>query len=457
MMVPEWRPARDVGVPPAAEKGIRIVDRPNILYIHSHDTGRYVQPYGHAVSTPNIQRLAERGVLFRQAFCAGPTCSASRAAMLTGQCCHSSGMIGLAHRGFPLKDYSQHIVHTLRKAGYRSALAGVQHIADDPAKIGYDEILTTGGDTPHEAAAKFLAGPPKRPFFLSVGFGNTHRVFPDPAPEDDPRWTLPPAPLPDTPRTREDMAAFKTSARMLDRKMGVVFDALDAGGLADRTLVICTTDHGIAFPYMKCNLTDGGIGVMLILAGPGGFAGGNVCDSLVSQVDLFPTLCELLGIDTPAWCQGRSIMPLVRGQTEQIRDEVFAEVTYHAAYEPMRCVRTGRYKYIRRFGGRTAPVLPNCDDSPSKDVWLEAGWAERKLAAEELYDLVFDPNEANNLAADPAASDVLADMRARLDRWMRQTDDPLLKHDPVPAPPGARVNDPDGLSPQEPLKCLLGR
>ena len=68
-------------------------ERPNVLYLHSHDTGRYVQPYGYDVPTPNIQRLAEQGILFRQAFCAAPTCSPSRAALLTGQCAHSSGML----------------------------------------------------------------------------------------------------------------------------------------------------------------------------------------------------------------------------------------------------------------------------------------------------------------------------------------------------------------------------
>ena len=90
--------------------------KPNILYLHSHDTGRYVQPYGHSVPTPNIQRLADQGLLFRQAFCAAPTCSGSRACLLTGQWAHSNGMIGLAHRGFELNDYDHHLVKTLRDA-----------------------------------------------------------------------------------------------------------------------------------------------------------------------------------------------------------------------------------------------------------------------------------------------------------------------------------------------------
>lgn len=292
---------------------------PNILYIHSHDTGRYVQPYGHAVPTPRLQRLAREGVLFRQAFCAGPTCSPSRAALLTGRYPHACGMIGLAHRGFSLNDYSHHLVHTLRQAGYTSALAGVQHVASDksgPAwkTIGYDRCLGEA-DVAHERTAEFLTSRPRRPFFLSVGFNETHREFPPLGPDDDPDHCLPPAPLPDAPETREDMARFIASARALDAKIGTVLDALDASGLASHTLVIATTDHGIAFPRMKCNLTDAGIGVMLILRGPGGFAGGRVCDALVSHVDLFPTVCGLLGVDAlrgsrgPRSCRSSAATP----------------------------------------------------------------------------------------------------------------------------------------------------
>ena len=106
--------------------------KPNVLYLHSHDTGRYVQPYGHPVPTPNIQRLADQGLLFRNAFCAAPSCSGSRARLLTGQWAHSNGMIGLAHRGFELHNYRHHIVRTLRDAGYWTALVGEQHLSRDP-------------------------------------------------------------------------------------------------------------------------------------------------------------------------------------------------------------------------------------------------------------------------------------------------------------------------------------
>ncbi|MBN1641048.1 MAG: sulfatase [Anaerolineae bacterium] len=423
--------------------------RPNILYIHTHDIGRYVQPYGYAVPTPHIQALAEEGVLFRQAFCANPTCSASRAALLTGMYPHNNGMTGLAHRGWSLNDYGQHILHTLRGAGYETALAGVQHVAHGPdawQRIGYDRWL--GSEDAQAHAAAYLESAPREPFFLSVGFSDTHREFGPLSDAADPRYCRPPEPLPDTPETREDMAHFMTSARDVDAKMGTVLAALKHAGLAENTLVICTTDHGIAFPRMKCTLTDSGTHIMLILRGPGGFEGGRVVNSLVSHIDLFPTLCDLLEIEPPAWLQGVSLMPLIRDEATDVRNEVFTEVNYHAAYEPMRAIRTARWKYIRRYDDRSGPVLPNCDDSPSKSLWLDHGWAEMAPDPEALFDLVFDPHEAHNLIGDPRAQAVLEDLRARLDAWMHATGDPLLAGR-IPAPPGAVVNDPDGLSPRE--------
>jgi N-sulfoglucosamine sulfohydrolase len=434
-------------------------DRPNILYLHSHDTGRYIQPYGYAIATPHLQVLADQGMVFRHAFTVAPTCSPSRACLLTGECAHSNGMLGLAHRGWRLDDYGKHIIHTLHPLGYRSALAGVQHITTfregrGPLEaIGYGELLDThgrGGEGIAEAAVEFLSRPHERPFFLSVGFVETHRRFPEPGLEDDPRWCRPPMPIPDTEATRRDAAAFRATARVLDRNMGTVLAALDTNGLTDGTLVVCTTDHGIAFPSMKCNLTVHGTGVMLMMRGPGGFAGGRVCDALVSQLDVYPTVCDLLGVARPDRLQGRSLMPIVRGEADEVNDEIYGEVTYHAAYEPQRSVRTKRWCYIRRFGGRDRPVLPNCDDSPSKDVWLEHGWRDRATGEEQFYDCVFDPNEANNVAGRPEARSVLDEMRGRLDAWMRRTDDPLLAG-PVPAPSGAEVNDPDDLSPNDPV------
>jgi len=427
--------------------------QPNVVYIHSHDTGRYIQPYGHPVPTPNLQKFAEGGVLFRRAFSAAPTCSPSRAALLTGQTAHGSGMVGLAHRGFRLADPKRHLASFLQSQGYRTALCNVQHEApaEGIAGLGYSEILRPPKNTGPEAAQKaveFLNNAPKQPFFLACGFFETHREYPVAGPKEDPRYTQPPAILPDVPQVRQDMANFKASARVLDDSMGAVFQALARNGLEDNTLVVCTTDHGIAFPGMKCNLTDHGIGVMLMMRGPGGFTGGKVADAMVSHLDVYPTLCEVLGLTKPAWLEGRSLLPVVRGEKAEIREDLFAEVSYHAAYEPKRAVRTQRWKYARRFDTRGKENLPNCDDGLSKSHLLDFGWRERPVATEELFDLTFDPAERRNLAAAADHVPVLKEMRDRLDRWMQTTNDPLL-NGKVPAPPGAVVNNPDGLSPKE--------
>ena len=424
----------------------------NILYIHSHDTGRYVQPYGYAIPTPNIQRLAEKGVLFRRAFDAAPTCSPSRAALLTGAAPHSCGMFGLVNRGFELRDKSKHLACWLKARSFTTALVGVQHVVRDPRAAGYyDTVVATDTKTARvvaPAAADYLGGGPKEPFFMSVGFSETHRAFSELTPVEDPRYCQPPTPLPDTPAIRRDMACYKNSAARLDRGVGLVLQALQDAGLADRTLVICTTDHGIAFPKMKCHLTDHGTGVMLILQGPGGFSGGRVLDSLVSQIDLFPTICELIGEEPPSWLEGTSLMPLIRGECDEVNEGIFAEVNYHCPYEPQRSVRTQRHRYVRRYIDRETPLLGNCDGSPSKEELMAVGWTTSRVDKEQLYDLMLDPTEAHNLAADQRYQSVLQESRSRLDAWMERTGDPLLQG-PVPPAAEAVVNRPDDVEPQD--------
>jgi arylsulfatase A-like enzyme len=428
------------------------VQPPNIVYLHSHDTGRYVQPYGHQIQTPNMQRLADQGLLFRQAFCAAPSCSGSRACLLTGQWAHVNGMTGLAHRGWKLHDYGRHIVHPLREAGYWSALIGEQHVSEDPGVLGYDHVVEIGTTKVHSiapAAQQLIRSRPPQPFFLSIGFFETHREFFEPSSVRDALYGAPPAHLPDTPETRADMASFKASARSLDQGVGAVLHALDEQGMADDTLIVLTTDHGLPFPGAKGTLSDRGLGTLLIMRGPGGFLGGHVTDALVSQVDLYPTLCELAGAPAPDGLSGTSLLPLARREVAEVREELFAELTYHAAYDPQRAIRTPRHKLIRHFGERLLPVLPNVDDSPSKELLLAAGWGEQPRPRLELYDLLADPGEMRNLAGNEAFTELRAELDARLEAWMRETGDPLLDG-PVPVPPGGFVNDPAGRSAREP-------
>jgi N-sulfoglucosamine sulfohydrolase len=431
---------------------------PNIVYLHSHDTGRYVQPYGHQIPTPNIQRIADQGLLFRQAFCAAPSCSGSRACLLTGQWAHVNGMTGLAHRGWELADYRRHIVHPLRAAGYWSALVGEQHVSADPGALGYDhvaEIGTTRVASIAPAALQLLRSRPPEPFFLSIGFFETHREFFEPSSVRDALYGAPPGQLPDTPVTRADMAAFKASARSLDQGVGVVLHGLDEAGLADNTLVVLTTDHGLPFPGAKATLTDRGLGVMLIIRGPDGFHGGHVVDALISQVDLYPTLLELAGAPVPDDVHGYSLLPLARREVSEVRQQLFAELTYHAAYDPQRAIRTDRHKLIRHFGDRLEPVLPNVDDSPSKSLLISAGWGGERRPRLELYDLIMDPAEMRNLAGFDEYSQLRDEFDERLHDWMAETDDPLV-NGPVAVPAGASVNDPAGISASEPFLKALG-
>ena len=409
-----------------------------------------MQPYGFQVPTPNIQMLADQGVFFRQAFCASPTCSGSRASLLTGQYCHSNGMFGLAHRGWSLNDYGEHLVHPLRGVGYRSVLIGEQHVSKDPGVIGYDEVIDV--DSNHVADVAPIANAALRdvaePFFMSVGFFETHRDFQAPTSVRDTLYSQPPPNLPDTLATREDIAAFKASARSLDQGIGSVLNELHRLGLAERTLIVCTTDHGLAFPRAKATLFDRGTGVSLVMRGPGGFSGGRVIDSMVSHLDVYPTLCEVAGAELPGFLQGTSLLPLIAGDVDAVRDEVFTEMTFHAAYEPLRAIRTERWKYVKRFHDYPRPILANCDDSDTKDLLVAAGWGEREVPVEQLYDLLLDPNEDADLSSDARYAGTLRELRGRVERWMEETVDPL-RQGPIEPSPGAIVNRQDALSPAE--------
>lgn len=431
---------------------------PNIIYLNSHDTGRHLQPYGQAIATPALQRMAEAGTVFRRCFSAAPTCCPSRAAAVTGRSAHAVGVLGLVGFGWGLRSPDLHVRHHLGRAGYRSYLAGIQHVMregpEDPNPVGYDQVLTTAGqrldaEAVTVACEHFLhsAAAGSAPFFLEIGYFPTHRPFTPDGPEDwaASRYLAVPPPLPDHREIRGDLAAFARSAALLDRCIGRVLAALDAAGIADDTVVVYTTDHGIPFPFMKCACTDHGTGVAMIMRGPG-VPTGAVCDGLVSQLDLVPSWCELAGIDPPPGCEGRSLLPLLRGEVEAIRDQVTSEVSWHVAYEPQRAVRTQRWLYLRRFGDRPEPVYANCDGSLSKDRCYLDGWSGGQLAAEQLFDCLSDPTQACNLSRDPAHATTLHAMRRRLETWMADTDDPL-RHGPIPLPAGCSETAPDAWAP----------
>lgn len=411
----------------------------NFVYIHTHDTGRYISPYGHSLPTPNLMKIAQNGVIFRQAYCAGPTCSPSRAALLTGQYPHQNGMTGLAHRGFELNDYSKHLVSYLKKHGYYTILSGVQHETDDQSKLGYDEILTTDKYKRNTHSIEYdlenvnavveklkeCAQNADKPFFLSFGIYNTHRPYPK-NDEFDENYIAPPHSIADNTENRGDYGDFLKSVSVADECVGMVWDVLFKTGLINNTIVMFTTDHGLAMPRMKCTLYDAGIGVSLIFAGAG-IPKHKCCNSLISHIDIYPTICDLLNIKKPDWLSGKSAVDMMYNDNP-IRDYVFSEINYHVAYQPSRCIRNNKYKLIKNFYDTEKRVFINIDDSHPKEEWIGSANNTSPL---QLFDLTCDPEERHNLAYLPQYSDILNEMLEKLESWMKQTNDPLC-HGDVP-------------------------
>ena len=245
------------------------------------------------------------------------------------------------------------------------------------------------------------------------------------------------------------MAAFRASARSLDQGVGEVLGSLEAYGLSESTLIVFTTDHGIPFPGAKATLYDRGLGVMLIMRGPGGFSGGHVRDGLVSHIDVYPTLCDVVGAERPDFLQGTSLMPLVRGEVDEVNDAIFAGIDLARRLRASARGADQTLEVHPPLRRPDAPVLPNTDDGPSKDYLLRHGWGERVVPAEQLYDLVFDPGESLNLVDEAWAADALAEMRGRLERGWSRPRIRLLRG-VVEPPSGVEINDPDGLSAAEP-------
>lgn len=421
--------------------------RPNVLLLHAHDLGRYLGCYGADAETPAVDALAEGGVRFDEYVCTAPQCSPSRGSMVTGEYPHNNGLLGLEHLGWELDDDAETLPDLLGRAGYSTHLFGVQHEAADPDRLGYDESWTEDERAREVTGAVegFLDDPPGGPFFASVGFFEPHRLgrtngfrFDDPRYDaPDPDAVDPPPYLPDERAVKEELAAFRGMVRAVDDAVDRVLDAVAAAGLREETLVLFTTDHGPAFPRAKGTLYEAGVGTALVASHPA-LPSGAVRDDLLSNVDLLPTLLDLVGGEVPGDVDGRSFAPLLRGgdaaERYEERDRAFLEMTFHDKYNPMRGVRTPRYKYVRNVGDLPLVYLPmDVLHSPSGRALYERYYTEGR-PEEELYDLEADPLEEENLIDDPDHADVAERLRTAVDEWMARSDDPLLDGDvPVPS------------------------
>ncbi len=412
--------------------------RPNIIEVICHDLGRHVGCLGAPIETPNIDGLADEGVLFSNYFCTAAQCSPSRGSIMTGRYPHNNGLVGLAHIGWRIGASEVTLPMYLNRTGYHTRLIAHQHENSEAPMLGYQEIEPI----PHDALTvasgldEFLNGDAQdgQPFFVSCGITEPHRPYEREGYDRDDPDALEVLPyLPDRPGIREDQAGLHGLIWRLDEALGQMRESLEASGLADDTLFIFTTDHGIAMPRAKGTCYDPGIGTALIARWPAQFGGGRVQDELLTNCDLLPTLLDLAGVEPPPQLDGRSFLELLDENDDyEPRDDIFAEMTWHDQYNPMRAVRTNRYKYVRNFGRRPLVYMPaDIYGAPAGEEMKEDFYNEVR-PTEELYDLDNDPLEMQNVIDDGDYDDIAWTLRTRVHNWMVETNDPLLYGDYAP-------------------------
>jgi len=438
--------------------------RPDIVFLHCHDLGRHLALYGEAgPCAPALERLAREGVLFEQLYSTSTLCTPSRGLIQTGLYPHQIGLFGLCNRaGWDLALGVRCIPHYLGEAGYRTTLVGLQHETRDWRRLGYSERVPLPSPHPAPAdevaqqAAELIASLPpretRRPVYLNIGIFEPHRHdYWDQYPSDDPDKLRVPAFLPDTPAVRADLARYEGLIRAMDRAVGRILAALDRAGMERDTLVIFTTDHGIAFPGAKTNLYDAGIGVTGMMRWPAHVVGGRRLGDLFSHVDWLPTLLEIVGLPIPEQLEGCSFWPALREGKPGPRDHVFAEGTYQTGYNPARCIRTREYKLIRNYHSGVSRWRSSTEDRYNGILGVEdyapETWKTRPLW--ELYALASDQWERRNLVDDPAYAGIRDHLWEQLAAWLRRTRDPVQQiyatyhypegADTAPADPAALV------------------
>lgn len=411
----------------------------------THDTGRYLGCYGHNdVHSPELDQLAENGVQFNEYYCPAPQCSPSRGSILSGKYPHNNGLIGLAHLDFTISEETKLLPHYFSEGGYETALIGFSHetigeedfgVYSSKEKLGYEKYIGVEGSRSPEVADKAIdylkekaATKDGKPFYANIGFWETHRTFDEyeemKANANDIEV---PDYLPDTPQIREDLALFHGSIKVLDEAVGRVMRALRDLELDQNTIVVFTTDHGIAFPRAKGTFKTAGLETALLMSGPM-FKKGRKLDQLLCNVDMLPTLIELAGLDIPDGIDGTSFKHLLLDEEGTDRDSFFCELTWHDKYHPMRGIRTAQYQYVKNLRKGPKIYMPvDIHRSPSGPAVQDEYYVPNE--PEELYDVVKDPYQDNNLASNPEYATVLADLREKVLHWMEQTDDPLLKGD----------------------------
>lgn len=416
--------------------------KPNFIFIISHDTGRCIEPYGYKVKMPNVTSFSKEAVKFNNYFCPAPQCSPSRGSIITGLYPHRNGLIGLAHKGFGIKKEVKTLQMYLMENGYETTLIGLSHetiegeekgLPTSSTKLGYNNYIKVDGNRANKVVKEFINfmdnRKDERPFFISVGFEETHRPFDEYEQDaDNIDEVMPFNFLPDTQGLRKDISLFNGSAKVLDSAFGELLKYLNNNNnILENTYIIFTTDHGVAFPRCKGTLMDSGLETLLIIRKPNILnSKGFEINELLCNIDMMPTILELAGIEVPDNIDGKSFVSLINGEKKNIRDEFFCEMTWHDKYYPVRGIRTNQFKYIKHLEKGPRVYMTADIYSTNSALSLQEEF-DKPNDDEELYDLILDPFEMNNLAYDIKYHDVLIELRKKVENWMKETDDPILK------------------------------
>ena len=418
-------------------------DRPNILWLSCEDISAHLGCYGYPnATTPNVDRLAAQGTRYSHAFVTAGVCAPCRSAIITGMYQTS---LGTQHMrcSATLPPHVKPFPTYLREAGYYCTNNSKQDYQFKTPKGVWDES---------SGKAHWKNRPDDKPFFAVFNYTGCHesgiaseskyKSVTKGLKKHDRAVTaksLPPY-YPDTPATRDDWGRYYDVITAMDRWVGEHLAALEDAGLAENTIVVYWSDHGVGLPRAKRWLYDSGLHVPLVVRIPekyrrdGQGMPGSVSDELVSLIDLGPTAMNLAGIKIPAYMQGRAFLG---GKLTPARDYVYgARDRMDERYDIIRAVRDQRFKYIRNYEpfktyyqymntpeqGRTMSEIRRvqADGSASAGV---AQFLTPSKAKEELYDTQVDPHEMHNLAADPAHRKTLERLRqAHLD-WVLETRD----------------------------------
>ncbi|MFK5921876.1 MAG: sulfatase [Verrucomicrobiota bacterium] len=437
------------------------ITHPNIVLIIADDMAwNDSTPYGHpTINTPNIQKLADGGMRFDNAFLTISSCSPSRASIITGRYPHQTDAEEL-HWPLPAEQIT--FVEKLRAAGYWAGAAGKWHLGD-AMRDRFDDIRevdTSGFQLPTGEAAKagkfketlqgeaqsgcadwiplMRARDKNKPFFLWLAALDPHRpyhenIITNGAQAEDVRIAPYHA---DTPETRKDYTVYYDEITRLDKYVGRVMAELEKQGVAENTLVLFFSDNGRPFPRDKTTVYDSGIKTPWIVHWPAKVKAGSSTTQLVSSVDIARTAMDAAGVsDIGHTFEGHSFLPLLTKPNDPTRDYIYAEKNWHDYEDHVRAVRNRRYKYIRNYYN-DLPQTPSADSarSPTFQAILTLE-KEGKLTPqqrtcliaprpkEELYDTQADPHELNNLITSPEHQTILKTLQTQLKNWEKRTKD----------------------------------